>query len=475
MRIAAAPWVPDIADLDNSVTAVATNVFPEQGSFRPIPGPSIYSAALGSAPKGAWAVKKVDATWVFLAATASTLERLDGTSWTEVGSGYTVPTDEYMGGVQFGTNFYFTNSTDGLQVYDIEVGGAASAVGGAAPNAKHLDVSGGYIIAGNLDTDPGKVAWCDTEDGSTWSGGNSGSQSFKDGGAVSAIAGAAGLVIQETAVRAIIPDPGGDIFQFQKLEQAKGSIAPESVIRFGNTVAYLAEDGFWWNGQPIGHGRVNRWFFDRATSTRLFSVIGRADSLRPLFWWHYHTSDSDDYEEALIYNWRTDSWSYMSQSVTLAAATATGGTTLEALAVTYPDLDAGTIPYSFDSRVWSGGRPIYAVFDSNYKLAFMEGDALAATIETGDREIAEGMRVRVRQARPMVDTTAATITVGRKERQGNSRTWGSATSQQTHGACMLNTTGRLMRFRTSIPAASTWTHFQGVEVPDYAISSAGRR
>lgn len=473
MRVPFGSFSPDLAELDNSVSAVALNVFPEKGSFRPVPGPSPYSEALEASPRGMWIARTVAGDFVSFVATTDKIFKLSGVTWEEIGSGFNCPSEENWGGVQFGTDFFFTNINDGLQVYDIEGAGTVSAVGGASPDARYLDVFESYLMAGGFDTDPGGVAWSDTEDGTTWSGGNSGGQSFKDGGAVVALAGAAHRVIQEYAIRQVVSDPGGDIFQFNKIEQAKGAIAPGSVIRFGAAISYLAEDGFWFNDMPIGQSKVDRYFFSRVNQNRIFSTLGILDPFRPLLHFLFRTSDDDLYDAALTYNWSIGEWSEWEPNAYFAAASATPGLTLEALSLLYPDLE--TVPYSLDSRVWQGGRPVFSTIDEDLMLSFLEGDNLEATIETGERNLIEGYRARLRAARPLVDTTGAVMAVRTRERQGDAGTWSSEKSQQNSGTCRFNHGGRLHRFRMRIPAATSWNHAQGVEIPAGAVSRQGQR
>lgn len=475
MRVAFGDFLPDLADLDHSVSYTATNVFPGSNSYRPLPSASAFSDALAADPRGLWLAKTNAGDFEAWAATATNIYELSGTSWTSRGSGFTGPASgETWAGVQFGTDFFWNNENDGLQTFDIEGAGSVSAVGGSSQAAKQMDVVEEYLCVGNTATSPRQFEWSDTNDGSTWGSGNSGAQTFPDGGAITAICGAAHLIIQEYVIRRIIPTGTTEVFEFEKLEQAKGSIAPDSVIRFGETVAYLAEDGFWWRGEPIGQNAVNSYFLNQIDQNQLYTVLGRVDPRRPLFWWHYRSSsDSTTYDRALIYNWRTGKWSEAEIDLLFAAESATTGYTLETLSAEYPNLD--TVPYSLDSRVWLGGRPVYAVIDTDKKLAFLEGTNLEATIDTGERQLVQGRRTRVRGVRPIVDSTAATVRVGTRERIGDSRSWSSYISQTTSGLCPVNKGGRFHRFSVNIPAGSAWNHAQGVEIPNEEVSLEGLR
>ncbi len=473
MRIAFSPFAPDLADLDGQVSPNMLNVVPGQNSYRPIPSPSPFTDALAADPKGLWLAKTNSGDFQAFAATASDIYELSGTSWSSLGSGFSLPNEENWAGVQFGTDFFFNNAADGLQVFDIEAGSAVSAVGGASQAAKSMDIVEDYLMLGNTATSPREVQWCDTNDAGEWADGNSGAQVFPDGGAITSLCGAAHLIIQEYVIRRVIPDPGGDIFAFEKLEQAKGSISPDSVIRFGETVAYLAEDGFWWAGEPIGQNAVNRYFLNQINQNQLYTVLGRIDPTRPLFWWHFRSSDEATYDRALIYNWRTKKWGEVAMNILFAAESATTGYTLETLSAEYPDLE--TVPFSLDSRVWLGGRPVYAVIDTDRKLGFLEGSNLEADLDVGERQLIAGARARVKGVRPLIDSPNAMVRTRTRDRLGDTGIWGADIDQQASGLCPINRGGRYHRFKVKVPAGSIWTHATGIEIPDDQIMPDGLR
>lgn len=473
MQIPFGPFAPDLSELDVGVCAVALNVYPGLNSYSPIlAADTPYSDALPEAPRGLFLARKQNGTFVALAGTDGTLQRLDGNSWTEIGSGFNVPVDEFWSGVQFGTTFIFTNITDGAQAYDLEAGGSTGALSGSPPAARFVDVIEDYVVLASLASDAFAIAWSDTNDAEEWSTGNSGSQSFPDGGRVQNFAGAAGLVVQETAIRDMIHAPGSaEVFQFQKREQAKGTIAPYSVIKFGPWLAYLAEDGFWFNDKNISAGRITKYFFEAVDRNRLFSVIGTFDPNRPVFYWLARTSEADNFDFGLIYNWQADKWSAMSgQDILMASNMATTGITLEQIGALYPILE--DVPYSLDSRVWQGGRPVFGVINGDFQLAFFEGAALEATLETGEKTLIPGRRAMIRSVRPMVDASAAVVAVGRRERQADARTWTGESVMQPSGRCPVRASGRLFRCRVRIPAGTTWRHATGVEIE--ASAEGGR-
>lgn len=470
MRIPAGEWLPDIAEMDTAtdagpLCAVARNVYPGANSYLPVQGASTpYSTALPAAPRGLYMAQKEDGSFDAFAGTQTELYKYVAAVPTAIGSGaYAVPDDELWAFAQFGNYLLATNITNGPQVYNIESGGTFAGLGGSPPNARFVDVIEDYVVLASLSTDPFAIAWSDTNNAAVWSSGNAGSQTFPDGGRVQNFSGAAGLVIQERAVRQMIHTPGSaEVFQFNKLEDARGAIAPYSVIKFGDKVGYLADDGFWFAGENIGANKVNNFFFRTVDRSRLFSVLGAIDPTRPIFYWLARTTSSATYDFGLMYNWKSRRWSELDYDILMAANIATPGVTLEELAVAYPVLE--NVPYSLDSRVWQGGRPVFGIIDTAYKLAFFEGSNLEATFETGERQFTPNGRSFVRSVLPHVDSSSAVVAVGKRARLADSRTWSSESSMQTSGRCPVRSDGRYHRIRIRVPAAATWTDLHGCDV-----------
>lgn len=469
MRLNLGEWLPDVAELDTAtdagpICAVARNVYPGANSYLPILGAdTAYASALDAAPRGLYMVQKEDGSFKAFAGTAAKLVEYVAAVPTDRGTGYAVPDDEQWSFAQFGTSLIATNFTDGPQVIDIEAGSSFAGLGGSPPTARYVDVIEDYVVLASLGSDPFGIAWSDTNDATNWSTGNSGSQSFPDGGRVQNFSGAAGLVIQERAVRQMIHTPGSvEVFQFSKLADARGTIAPYSVIKFGDKVGYLAEDGFWFEGTNIGANKINSYFFANCDRSRLFSVKGAFDPTRPIFYWVARTTDDPAYDFGVMFNWKSGRWSELDYDILDMANIGTPGVTLEELAVAYPSIE--DVPYSLDSRVWQGGRPVFAIINAAFELAFLEGDALEATIETGERELAQGRRTLIRSVRPLVDTSGAVIAVGRRSRQADALAWTSESAMQTSGRCPVKADGRYHRIRLRVPAASTWSHAQGFDL-----------
>ncbi|MDO8533290.1 MAG: hypothetical protein Q7S17_00915 [Xanthobacteraceae bacterium] len=479
-----ADFAPDAATVETGNSETILNVLPSAVGYRPALAKAAYSGALPAACRGAVSFQTLDGGWRIVAATLDKLYIIDTSTvpigWTEAGTGYTGPdSDENWSFAPYLGYLYATNVNDGLKRLEIEAGTTFATVAGSPPAARYIGVHGAYLVLGALTGDTSSIAWCDTYAPTNWSTGNADTQTFADGGPVMGICGAAERIIQQRAEQLMIPQPGSSIvFAFKKDVQARGTIAAQSIIQVGSDYAYLAEDGFYFNRQPIGKTKVDKWFFDNADTSRLGTVLGAFDPLNAMFRWAYHTDSVAAFDRQLVYapNLQPPRWAPITDSVTYFTNIATAGLTLAGVAALYATLDL--VPYPFGSRVWQGGRPTFAVFGSDDKLSFYEGSALVATMETGEQGIVPGYRTRINGVRPLIDGdtgAAATARLGTRQRIAGTVDYGSYAALQDSGRVPLRKDGRYHRVGISIPAGSTWTHAKGVEVPDGDVTRLGIR
>lgn len=477
MRLPAADWLPDVAELDINAAMVATNVYPDTKGYHPVRGPDPYSEALEADPYGLTTVQKEDGSFLIIAGTADSLWQLNGSdlSWDEIGAGtYAATEDDRWSFAQWGNILLACNPNNDLIDWDIEAGGSAGTAGGSPPRAKFVDVIDDFVVLAGLVDDPFAIQWSGIDDYESWTAGTdlSDIKEFAGGGRVMNVSGAAGLVILERALWQMIRSPGSGLgFEFQQVEAAKGTIAPFSVVKYGPAIGYLAEDGFWFNGENVGKNKVNDYFLSTVSQDRLYSVRGGIDPTGTRFFWAFRTDATDAYKRALVYDWNLRRWSEVEIDALEFGALGTPALTLAGIAALYPTLEE--VPYPFGSRVWLGGRPVFGLIGSDRKLAFFEGSNLAATIETAERELAPEHRAKIMAARPLVGSSAATVTIGTRDRLATARSWGSAFSMQPSGRVPIaGANGRYARARVSVPAGESWTHIEGV---DLEVGRRGKR
>jgi hypothetical protein len=114
-----------------------------------------------------------------------------------------------------------------------------------------------------------------------------------------------------------------------------------------------------------------------------------------------------------------------------------------------------------------------AAFDTSHKMGFFAGASLAATLDTSEANLTDKGQTHISRVWPMVDTSAATVAVGRRNRLADAVTWGTTTTMNsTTGSAGVRSTGTFQRARVQIPAGSVWSHAQGVQ---FDARSAGKR
>src|SRR5262249_59921509 len=109
-------------------------------------------------------------------------------------------------------------------------------------------------------------------------------------------------------------------------------------------------------------------------------------------------------------------WSWSDAGAMVWGTSVTSGLSLEALDI-FGSIDTG-VPYSLDSRVWEGGRPVIGALDIAGRLAFLEGAApLDATLATAPLQLNPGARANVGSVMPIgvFNRASPAVPAGRPE------------------------------------------------------------
>jgi hypothetical protein len=478
---------PDIATLNSSATARARNVLAADGSYLPFPGMSVVSTALPSKPISGFVARTATGSFVIFAATGTKLYRLDTTTfgWTDISKAattYNATDTEPWTWAQFGSYVVCTNVNDPVQYIDVDSGTEFDDLPGSPPQSRYVAVWGDFLVLANQANEPYKLQWSAINDPEDWTVGsnNSDEQIFPDGGAIVGITSSNNpMIVQENAVRRGVFQPGSPVvFSFDKLKDSFGAKSPYSVTSRDDQVYLWAEDGFYQIGydgtlNAIGLEKVNRYVLDEIDNGWISRVVAEVDPVNPRVYFGFKsTSQQNDYiDRLLIYDWRLQRWTEAETSVHALLGAATPGYTLEALSTLYPVLE--DVPASLDSRIWSGGAPVIASFDTSFKLAFFTGPALAATLETAEIGATDGSMREVQYVHPVVDTDEVTVSVGCRLRRGDAPAYRSAKAPSSNtGLVRSRARSRYHRFRVNIAAGADWTHASGVDVTTVA---AGKR
>jgi hypothetical protein len=459
------------------------NVLPIANGYGPFEKLVAFSNALpsGEPCRGATFARTTAGVFKIYAADRTTIYELNTTTlnWADVsraGNYTAIPSGDSWDFQQFGDKLVATQSNDVVQVVDVDSGGNFANLAGSPPQAKYVWIAGEYLVLGHLSGFPARIQWSGLNDIELWtaglaSGKGSDYQDLPDGnevmGGMEAIGG--GRIIQRDARRLMTVAPTtGRTFRISPIDANRGSVAPGSIVEIGsNDYVFLAEDGFYRGDQyiPIGAERVNRYFFADVDLGLLGETQGAADPLNKMVWWRY--KDGAGVSKMIGYDWQIDRWTRSDAAPDLLVSAVTPGYSIDGLA-SFGNID--TIQYSLDSRVFKGGRPTFAAFTSDYKLAFFNGSNQQATLETEDLQPASGKRTLCNGYRTIGDADDITGKHAVAKYHGQTRTWGAdRTAHPESGIFPTLASGRVHRFRTTIAEGDVWGHMHGVEPDDLTV------
>jgi hypothetical protein len=477
-------WKPDRPALGNPGEIEATNVLPDMDGYTPWQGLSVQGTeALDARCQGAFPAEDAAGNVFIYAGDATKLYQInadDSLHNVSRADGYQTPADQPWEFVQFGDQVIATNYADPVQKATIGSGTFADALtSDLRPKARHVAVIRDFVVTGftNDGTDgeqPRRVWWWainSTTDAQPAAATQSDYQDVPDVSLVQRITGGSeyGLVFTDKTIERFTYIGSPLIFQRDTIDEHRGTPIPGSVIRWGKRVFFIAEEGFMVNmgrGEsiPIGDGQVDKKFWNDFNSTYISRVWSAIDPLNKVVIWGFPgESQSTPGEPNRIWAcyYPELRWSEAEIDFQIVFGAREQGLTLEGLDTISSSID--TLPFSLDSRAYTGGRLISGAFNSSNRLCFFTGSNLAATIVTGEHQPVRNQRSQITAGRPLVDGGSPTLAVGSRVTPQATPGFTSAAAINNEGLAPLNQESRYHRFRTIVPAESTWDHAQGVE------------
>jgi hypothetical protein len=480
MDINIGPWLPDTPDFERQGSLEALNVTPGPSSYRPFASFAALSNALTARCQGAFFARKSDGTGVIFAGDATKLYQLSSITFSDVsrtvGGAYACPADGMWSFVQFGGYVYAFNGIDAPQQFAVDSDTNFSAMSGSPPTATYAAVVGDFVMTGNQSSARQRMQWGPINNSGSWAQSQvtmADQQDLPDGGRIQGIVGfdQSATILQEFCIRrcAFIGTPL--VFQFGKIADNVGATIPGSIAAYKERIFFCDRSGFYmilWGSQivPIGEGMVNRWFWDsNLDQTLLVRVTAAVDPVNNLYAVAFaDKTNSGNLNHILLYHWPTGRWAHVQpgdMDMIWAGATQSGFT-IEQLDALYGTIE--NMPFPWDSVVWTGvARRLISGFDTTHKLGYFSGPNLAATVDTTEAQIIPGKIAFVRSARPMVDTASATLAVGTRNRQGDSRSYGTDMAIDAYGNCKFRSRARYHVGRIKTAAGASWNHIQGID------------
>ena len=455
-------WLPDQPGVTGAVTD-AKNCYPVANGYAPFRSEADYSDAAGQELLITFAGKFGGATNLFAAGATqiykfdsndASLDALTTTGYTAV-EGWDV--------TQFGARMILANGQDKLQSYEVNVSTYVTDLSASAPIAKYVTVVRDFVVAANDGTDTNKVYWSDINDETDWTPGaasQSDTQLIPDGGDITGLAGGEyGLVFLERAIYRMSYSGSPFFFQFDAISRSLGCISNGSIAQYGGLTYFLADDGFYYcdgqNVKPIGVEKVNRWFFENAIPSQIFTgMSATVDPVKKLVIWKFNNTFGG--KSLLIYSIDLGKWSYADTTANSIAYVLTPSATLEQVDNYDTNLDTLQIP--LDARVFAGGQLLFAGV-SGQKIVSFSGQPKTANITTGD--IAIG-RSTVTLVKPIVDSGSASVAISSRDLLSDQVEFGTDVAADAENRVSIRSNGEYHRLRLT-PTGANWKTAVGLE------------
>ncbi len=480
-----AAWNPDQADLNGQGVGDILNVLCSTSSYLPFPDFAALSSALAAQPLGYFRARSLSGQVTIFAGTATKLWKLDNSTltWTDVSkpaTTYAANIDNRWCFEQYGEYVVAVDINDNPQYFQLGVSVTFIDLPGSPPRAAFVKAWGDFLCLQNLATNANRVHWSALDDITGWTPGtnNSDFQDFPEGGVVQGSSRATNpLIILERAIYLATFVPGSAIiFSFVKIHDGRGAKSPYSIASRGENTFFADEGSFFQLGADgsiadIGFEKVSRTIFGQLAASNVATIIGAIDPFYSRVYWTMDLTGAGIYGAILVYDWLQARWSIATQTNQGIFPAATAGYTLEGLDAVSSNIDL--LPYSLDSKVWQGGAPVLAAFDSSFRLGFFNGPNKEATITTQETGDLAGSITLISSLYAVVDTNNVTMAVGYRMLRGDTVTWTApiAPTPATGRVDILNA-ARFQSVQVVIPAGEVWHHAQGVSAE---VKSAGRR
>lgn len=488
-------YLPDVTPLENPGLLDCQNILPRTAGYAPVPSAVVQSSnTIDLIPQGAFSCRNTQsadgAIYTFVG-TADKLYSYGPTSFTDVSilGGYNVAADDTWEFVQWNNTVIATNIGDPIQA--ITLGSPPFAnLAGSPPQARHIAVVDNFVVVGNtwdaVDLFvPHRVRWSGIGDPTTWAVSATTQADFQDldaedGYIQKVVGGEFGVIFQERAITRMSYIGSPLIWQFDKLESQRGALAANSVIKVGDRIAYLAQDGFFaFNGEqslPIGDAKIDQTFFDTVDISNLVRMSVALYPSENIICWSYVSLEATGLicDTILFYNYSPNSqqrWSYAKIDNYMILTPISQAYTLDGLDAVSTNLDTGII-YSLDSKVWQGSLNLLATITSDLHLAIVNGPPLDATIETGEAWLQEPRRTFISMIRPHIDRAQGTVTaqIAARNLESEAISYGPVCSLNTAGFIPVRANARFVRAKFNI--TGTFNNAQGFDIE--STTSVGR-
>lgn len=439
-------FTPDQGEFNNKGgSLMIRNSVPYGDIYKPFADLASITDALGSKCYGAFSYRDAAGNVTIFAGTATKLYKLVGTSWTDitrtVGGDYATTTDNFWDFCNFGSLVIATNYADDIQVYDVGTSTNFAQLSSTAPKCRRMAVVSNFLAC--VDTVDGdgaigyRVRWSPIGNpAGVWGSILATQTDYQDitGGDYSnsyiTQLDQYGLIVQGRGLVRMDYVGGDTIFDFSQIDKGRGSLLPRSCITNGKSVFYIGEDGFYeYNGTEqvyIGDGKVDKYFFALLDQAYDFNISPAIDPLNKMVWWSFPSigATGGNPDMMIGFNWENRRWSIVDQAADCIFSYISTALDMDSLDALYPSVDA--MPFSLDSRIFTGGKTALGGFTSAHALGLFTGTNKTATLQSSEVRINRNGRSVVSSVIPYIEGTG-TITgrLGTRNLMSESVAWTS--------------------------------------------------
>jgi len=461
-------WMPDQPSVSGALTD-AKNVVSQAIGYGPFPTPVTFSTSNAAEDlTSLYAAKQPNGDTALFAAGASKIYTVSGVGGiTQVKTGMTTGANDRVRFTQFGKTVISTNNAEKLQAWTLGTSTSFADLSATAPIAKFITVVRDFVVCANtLETTQQqyRVRWSAINNETDWTedvNTQSDYQDIPDGGQIVGIRGGEfGLVFLERAIHRMSYVGTPFIFQFDNISRGKGCMVSGSIAQYQGVTFFLSDDGFYMcdgqNVTTIGAEKVDRFFLQDASESDYKTMSAAVDPIRKLVIWNYKTVNGN--RSVIIYNFKTQKWTYGDAGTDFLAEASTSSVTLEQLDSLSNSIDALTT--SLDSQLYVGGKYFLGGTLATRVMTYT-GASQTAVISTGDLDI--GANSVVTLARPIVDNGSATVAIASRTLLNQGVSFNTAVAASSENRVSLRSAGRYHRLKVT-PTGSNWDNAISVDV-----------
>jgi hypothetical protein len=470
-----------------------------------MPSLAPYSGALNARCQGALGIADASGNTFAFAGTGTKLYKATAgsTAWADVSkvAGYSTAADGQWSSTFWTPNLVLmTNYTDAVQAYTIGSSALFADLAAGAPKAKFVAVIRDFVFLFNIvdsidGVRPTRAHWSAVGAPSSWpTAGTTAAAAvqsdfqdinlgdFGQGmGIVGGLGSADGACFFERGIVRVNYVGPPDIFGFYAVEGGRGCIASGSIAQLGSFVIFLGPDDLYvFDGSTctgLGAQQFAKTLFGLIDQSKLYRISAAFDPINQIYFMAFPGPNSvgGNPNMILAYHWVLKRASLIDAAgdVELIFRSLSFGLTLEGLDAISSSIE--TLPFSLDSRAYTGGALLLSAFDKNHMLNYFSGNSLPATLDTSEAQLIPNRRAFVSSVRPLVDGGTPSVAIATRERTIDARTFAAPVAINAVGECPQRSSGRYFTARITMAGGDTWSQLYGIDLPSDAVSDDGDR